>query len=351
FGQALILSGFNYAKGVSQGIEFSAKFHSGNFQAYANVAVAQEKATQPVSNQYLFDNATPLTDLGGLTEFQYLSTHWTYTDHNQFVTGSAGLSYKWNGTTFSTDMIYGSGLRTGDANIDALAPYAQFNVGLARDFDMPDHQPVTVRFDVVNVFDTIYQIRNGSGIGVFSPQYGPRRGFFLGIKKKICADPNSDACRIPAEGRQDYSGHFGLPSASSSDRYNWSGFYLGLNAGGALGTITQTASGGGGSASVKEPGFIGGAQFGANYQTGPVVWGFEADYDASTQNQSLSAGALTGSTGKMPWLATLRGRVGWAFDRALVYGTAGGAAGALRSIPALPPRTTRPRVSYCTRIS
>src|SRR5262249_7629203 len=60
FGQALILSGFNYAKGVSQGIEFSAKFRSGNFQAYANVAVAQEKGTQPVSNQFLFDNATPL---------------------------------------------------------------------------------------------------------------------------------------------------------------------------------------------------------------------------------------------------------------------------------------------------
>jgi outer membrane receptor protein involved in Fe transport/opacity protein-like surface antigen len=349
FGQALILSGFNYAKGVAQGVEFSAKYHSGNFQAYANLAVSQQKATQPVSNQFLFDNATPLADLGGLTEFQYLSTHWIYTDHNQYVTGSAGLSYKWNGTTFSTDMIYGSGLRTGDANIDSLAPYAQFNVGLARDFAMPDHQPVTVRFDVVNVFDTIYQIRNGSGIGVFSPQYGPRRGFFLGIKKKICADPNSDACRIPSEGgRRGYAGRFGLPTATALDRYNWSGFYLGLNAGGALGTITQTASAGGGSASVKEPGLIGGAQFGANYQTGPVVWGFEADYDASTQNQSLPAGALTGSTGKMPWLATLRGRVGWAFDRTLVYGTAGGAAGELRTIAAIPAGTTMTTVTYGT---
>jgi outer membrane receptor protein involved in Fe transport/opacity protein-like surface antigen len=346
FGQALILSGFNYAKGVSQGVEFSAKFHSGNFQAYANLAVAQEKATQPVSNQFLFDNATPLADLGGLTAFQYLSTHWIYTDHNQYVTGSAGLSYKWNDTTFSTDMIYGSGLRTGDANIDALAPYAQFNVGIARDFDMPDHQPVTVRFDVVNVFDTVYQIRNGSGIGVFAPQYGPRRGFFLGIKKKICAEPNSEACRIPSEGRRDYAGRFGLPTAPASDHYNWSGFYLGLNAGGALGTASQTASGGGGSASVKEPGFIGGAQFGANHQTGPVVWGFEADYAASTQDQSLPAGALAGSTAKMPWLATLRGRVGWAFDRTLLYGTAGAAAGELRSMTAIPAGTTSTSVTY-----
>src|SRR5262249_24567316 len=234
FGQALILSGFNYAKGVAQGVEFKAKYHSGNFQAYANLAVSQQKATQPVSNQFLFDNRTPLADLGGLTEFQYLSTHWIYTDHNQYVTGSAGLSYKWNGTTFSTDMIYGSGLRTGDAKIHALAPYAQFNLGVGRDFAIPDSGPLTVRLDRRNRFDTIYQIRNGSGIGVFSPQYGPRRGFFLGIKKKICADPDSNACRIPTESRRNYAGHFGLTTAPSVGRYNWSGFYLGLNGGGAL---------------------------------------------------------------------------------------------------------------------
>jgi outer membrane receptor protein involved in Fe transport/opacity protein-like surface antigen len=349
FGQALVLSAFNYEQGVAQGVEFSAKFHSGNFQAYANLAVGQEKATQPVSNQFLFDNTTPLADLGGLTRFQYLSTHWIYTDHNQYVTGSAGLAYKWNGTTFSTDMIYGSGLRTGDANIDALAPYAQFNVGLARDFDMLDHQPVTVRFDVVNVFDTVYQIRNGTGIGVFAPQYGPRRGFFIGIKKKICADP-SDCRNIARDDRRDYASAFKWPTspAAVAGRYDWSGFYLGLNAGGAFAINTMSASGGGGSASVKEPGFLGGAQVGANYQTGPMVWGFEADYDASTQNKSLPAGVLTGSTSQTPWFATLRGRVGMAFDRTLVYGTAGGAAGELRSIAAIPVGTTSTTVTYGT---
>ncbi len=46
FGQALVLSAFNYAEGVNQGVEFSAKYHSGNFQAYANLAVGQEKATE-----------------------------------------------------------------------------------------------------------------------------------------------------------------------------------------------------------------------------------------------------------------------------------------------------------------
>jgi outer membrane receptor protein involved in Fe transport len=200
FGQALVLSGFNYAKGVVEGVEFSAKYHNGNFQAYANLAVSQEKATDVVSNQFLFDNATPLADLGGQTELQYIATHWIYTDHTQIVTGSAGAAYQFCGrpgglneswldslcgTKVSADMIYGSGLRTGDANIGTEAPYAQFNTGLAHEFAMPDGKPLTVRFDIVNLFDTVYQIRSGSGIGVFAPQYGPRRGFYVGISKKI----------------------------------------------------------------------------------------------------------------------------------------------------------------------
>jgi outer membrane receptor protein involved in Fe transport len=185
FGQALVLSGFNYAKGLTQGIEFSLKYHSGNLQAYGNLAVSQEQATDVVSNQYLFDNTVPLADLGGLTLQQYVDTHWIYTDHNQFVTGSAGASYLWYGTRYSVDMIYGSGLRAGDANINSESPYAEFNVGMSHDFAMPDGKPLTLRFDVVNVLDTIYQIRSGTGIGVFAPQYGPRRGYFVGLSKKI----------------------------------------------------------------------------------------------------------------------------------------------------------------------
>ena len=187
FGQALVLSAFNYAQGISQGVEFSAKYHSGNFQAYGNLAVGQEKATNAVSNQYLFDNATPLADLGGLTELQYINSHWIYTDHNQFVTGSAGISYLWNGQHrhCSADMIYGSGLRNGDANISTVPAYTQVNLGASHEFAMPDGKPLTVRFDVVNLFDSIYLIRDGSGIGVFAPQYGPRRGYFVGVSKKI----------------------------------------------------------------------------------------------------------------------------------------------------------------------
>ena len=204
FGQALVLSAFNYAKGYNEGIEFHAKYNSGNFQAYGNVAVAQQRATDPVSNQYLFDNTTPLATLGGLTELQYVQTHFIYTDHNQFVTASAGAIYQFcgrmataaeafgdNGLSpcgikLSADMVYGSGLRDGDANIGTVPAYTQVNVGIKREFLLPnDPKPMTIRFDVVNLFDNVYEIRDGSGIGVFAPQFGPRRGFFLGLSKKI----------------------------------------------------------------------------------------------------------------------------------------------------------------------
>jgi outer membrane receptor protein involved in Fe transport len=204
FGQALVLSAFNYEKGYNEGIEFHTKFNSPYLQAYGNVAVAQQRAINPVSNQFLFDNTVPLDDLGGLTRLQYVQTHFIYTDHNQFVTASAGAVYQfcgrpatvaetfgsggmwWCGTKLSADMIYGSGLRSGDANISTVPAYTQVNAGIKREFFLPnDPMPMTVRFDVVNVFDQIYEIREAGGIGVFASQFGPRRGFFVGISKKI----------------------------------------------------------------------------------------------------------------------------------------------------------------------
>jgi outer membrane receptor protein involved in Fe transport len=129
-----------------------------------------------VSNQYLFDP----------DELAYIASHYVYTDHAQLVTASAGASYLWHDTRFSASMIYGSGLRSGFANIDHVPSYTQVNLGLSHDFNIVSpNKPTTLRFDVVNLFDNIYQIRDGSGIGVFAPQYGPRRGFFFGISQKL----------------------------------------------------------------------------------------------------------------------------------------------------------------------
>ena len=176
FGQAYVLTAFNYARGINEGVELKASYTNGNLHLYGNLAWAKQIATDAVSNQYLFDP----------TELNYIANNYVYTDHAQFLTASAGASYLWQGTKFSASMIYGSGLRDGFANTGTVPSYTQVNLGVSHDFNIVSPtKPTTLRFDIVNLFDTIYQIRDGSGIGVFAPQYGPRRGFFFGISQKL----------------------------------------------------------------------------------------------------------------------------------------------------------------------
>jgi outer membrane receptor protein involved in Fe transport len=176
FGAAYVLTAFNYDRAENAGVELKATYTNGNFRAYGNLAWARQIATDVVSNQYLFSP----------DELAYIASHYVYTDHAQLVTASAGASYLWNDTRFSASMIYGSGLRAGFANTGTVPSYTQVNLGLSHDFNLvAANKPTTLRFDVVNLFDTIYEIRDGSGIGVFAPQYGPRRGFYFGISQKL----------------------------------------------------------------------------------------------------------------------------------------------------------------------
>jgi len=181
FGAAVVLTQFNWARGYSEGGEFKLKYNNGNFNAYANFSYNIMKAIGPESNQYVLDAAT----------YAYLLTHYHYTDDMQRMTGSAGASYRWYDTLITASLIYGSGLRAGDLpnfvpNSLHTTPYAVVNAGIAQDFRWsPDYKPLTVRFDVVNLFDQIYELRNGTGIGVFAPQYGARRGYYVGISQKL----------------------------------------------------------------------------------------------------------------------------------------------------------------------
>jgi outer membrane receptor protein involved in Fe transport len=63
--------------------------------------------------------------------------------------------------------------------------YTQVNLGLSRTFDLFGTDGLTARFDVINVFDEKYEIRDGTGVGVGAPQFGPRRGFFVGLSKAL----------------------------------------------------------------------------------------------------------------------------------------------------------------------
>lgn len=110
---------------------------------------------------------------------------------------------------------------------------------------------------------------------------------------------------------------------------NWSGFYVGLN--GAYGWGHADWSGGLTTGSNSPAGGLFGATLGFNGQTGAFVFGAEGDIDGNWMRDSNSTGTGLCSTSgcgiQTSWFGTARGRVGYAFDRALVYFTAGAAFG------------------------
>ncbi|MGZ5984124.1 MAG: TonB-dependent receptor [Caulobacteraceae bacterium] len=177
FGAPIILTPFNYRDGLAYGIEFSLNYADGPLQAYLNVSGQKAQGRDIVSSQFNFVPA----------DLAYIHDHYIYLDHDQRYTGSAGFSYLVAGVRVGGDLVYGSGLRKdGDVpNGGQLAPYTQVNFSLSKSFDGLPGGPLEVRADLVNAFDDVYEIRDGSGVGVGAPQFGPRRGMFFGLRKSF----------------------------------------------------------------------------------------------------------------------------------------------------------------------
>jgi hypothetical protein len=175
FGAALIFSPFNYNQGRVRGLEFSSNYTSGNFSTYLNISVNRAMGKDVVTGQYNFEQ----------DELDYIATHWVHLDHDQRLTGSGGASYTWNGTRFGADFLYGSGLRADFANSAHLPAYYQINLSATRDFDLPEIGKTNIRLALINATDQVYEIRDGSGIGVGAPQFGPRSGVFVGLTKEF----------------------------------------------------------------------------------------------------------------------------------------------------------------------
>ena len=171
FGAPIILTPFNYKYGRNTGIEFTANYQKGPFTAYANMAVSKAQGRLLASSQF---NFAP-------EDQAYVADHFIYVDHDQTTSISMGGSYNWGSTRLSLDGIYGSGLRTDGAvpNGARLPAYAQINASISHHFTAAGG--LDARFDIINLFDRAYEIRDGGGIGVGAPQWGPRRGFFVGL--------------------------------------------------------------------------------------------------------------------------------------------------------------------------
>jgi outer membrane receptor protein involved in Fe transport len=175
FGQALILSPFNYDHGYAKGIELSSTYTEKQWNAYANFAYQKAQGENIISGQSLF----------APTELAYIANHYIYLDHDQKYTISGGASYKFGDNRISGDAIFGTGLRRtgadGIPNGDHLPAYTVVNATLVHSWNKTAVGDVQGRVGVLNVFDKSYELRDGTGVGVGAPQWGVRRTWFAAM--------------------------------------------------------------------------------------------------------------------------------------------------------------------------
>ncbi len=174
FGSAVILNNFNYASGTVYGAELSSTYKMGPFSAYGNFSYVQTWAKDISSVQNEFAN----------NQLDYIANNYIQLDHQGQFTGSGGISYTLlKDTLLHTDFLYGYGLRKGFANLEKNPSYVTLNAGVEYVWHLHSAgiRELKLRFDCLNLFDQVVELRDGSGLGIVAPAYGPRRAFYAGL--------------------------------------------------------------------------------------------------------------------------------------------------------------------------
>ena len=175
FGQALVYSPFNWSQARIYGIELTAHYQKNKFSCYMSAAVSWARAKGIASGEFNF----------GREELDYINNNWVYVDHDQRLTSSAGVAYRLGAVHLLADAIFGSGMRStpdgGTPNSDHLPGYVQVNLGVQREFATRWLGKLDTRLSLLNVFDRVYEIRDGTGVGVGAPQFGPRRSLYATV--------------------------------------------------------------------------------------------------------------------------------------------------------------------------
>ncbi len=173
FGNALIFSSFNYQQGRAYGVEATGSYHDGRWSESLNIAVGRAQGKNIETGQFNFS----------ATELAYISNHWIYLDHDQRYTLSGSVTYHADWANFSADGVFGSGLRSGFANMNTLPAYATLNLAAMHTVRSDSFGTLEGRLTLINALDRSYELRDGTGIGVGAPQYGQRRTIMVGLSR------------------------------------------------------------------------------------------------------------------------------------------------------------------------
>ena len=171
FGDVPIFVPFNYTNGRIWASETSAVYQWEDLSFRGNFTYSIAQGNDLASGQF---NFTP-------AEVAFIKTHYIFLDHSQQYTASGGITYKLKDYLFSIDGLYGSGLRSGFANTAELGENFQINLAIQKAWHVPQVGLVKTRLVLINATDNINELRNGTGIGIFEPGFGPRRTVYAGI--------------------------------------------------------------------------------------------------------------------------------------------------------------------------
>ena len=122
----------------------------------------------------------------GPADLAYIANNYIHLDHDQKYTSSGGISYALgDDTKLGADYLFGSGLRRDGAvpNGARMPGYFQLNFSISHDFRVDRFGKLHAQVAVINALDRSYELRDGTGIGVGAPQFGPRRGLYLSLQK------------------------------------------------------------------------------------------------------------------------------------------------------------------------
>ena len=179
FGTTPLLNYFAFNYGWQRGIDGALKLQvMDNLTARLNTAWGQCKGYGLQSGHFLLE-AKEIGDVN--------SPGGVFCDHTQMITSSALVSYRlMERTTFSGQMLFGSGLRTAaddqaKTNSTHSQSYTVFNTSITHVIPLPwEGQKFLIGFDVVNLFDQKYYINRGEGsIGLGVSHAGMPRSFFF----------------------------------------------------------------------------------------------------------------------------------------------------------------------------
>jgi outer membrane receptor protein involved in Fe transport len=183
FGQSLILSAFNYARGKVYGMEFTASYTHGGFSAYANVAWSRAQGEGLDLRAIPFRPGRPwrmCKTTGSISTM--INASQDRSAHPIRGRKASAMPRAFMRTRSTAAVCGRTGCDSGSGNVipngGSVPSYYTINIGAEQSFKLDKKQMLKARLDVVNLTDNSYELRDGTGVGVNAAQYGARLGFF-----------------------------------------------------------------------------------------------------------------------------------------------------------------------------